>query len=214
MILRLGVIALAFLIAAIAMLPLRMAWAVAPASTDVSVAHIDGTVWDGHIAGVRWRGHALGDFDTSISPADFLPQPGLLLSGGTGPLRSAMLRSGGDALTISRADIRVDLASLAPALSTSAVVSISHGQITLQRNTCLSASGQIDVPPTEQIGLPAFTGTLACDGGTLLAQLSSAAGDVVLELNGASHVSWRSASPALAAMLVGAGIPKSAAAES
>ncbi len=210
MILRIGAITLAFLIAAIAMLPLRMAWATGPQSSDLAIASIDGTVWSGRIAGVSWRGHALGAFDTSLSPADLLPQPALHLTAGTGPLKSALLRASGDALIITRADIRMDVASLAPALAANATVRISNGEITLQRGICTTASGRIDAPAIPEIGLPVFTGALSCDRGVLLARLASTAGDVVLELSGGSQVSWRSASPALAIMLAAAGIAQSA----
>ena len=79
----------AFAVTAIAVLPLRLAWAGAGASADLHVDSISGSIWSGELSGVEWRGVALGDLVITSSALD---RPGdLVLKAGseTGPLASA-----------------------------------------------------------------------------------------------------------------------------
>lgn len=212
MILRIAAVALAFLVAAVALFPLRMAWSAASPGAGLSVASVDGTIWAGRVTGVVWRGQALGDFDTSLSLADLLPQPAVRLVNGTGALETALLRASNGTLTVSDADVRLPLAALAPQLNTEGIVRISDASFAMRGEACTAASGRIDTPAVPALSLPATAGALACDNGALLARLSSDAGDAVLALEdlSAAGISWSSASAPLAVILVGLGIPQSA----
>lgn len=212
MILRISAVALAFLVAAIALFPLRAAWGAAPKGADLSAASVDGTIWAGRISGMIWRGQALGDFETSLSLANLLPQPAIRLANGTGPLKAALLRASNGTLAISEADVRLPLAALGPQLNADGVVRISGASFEIRGETCVSASGRIDTPAVPSLGLPAATGALACEDGVLLARLSSEAGSAVLafETLSAASIAWRSASAPLAAVLAALGIRQAA----
>jgi hypothetical protein len=72
----------------------------------------------------------------------------------------------------------------------------------------------IESPAAQALGLPAVEGALACDRGTILARLTSEAGDVVLEISsGLDSLTYRTAStqllPALAALSIPAAQPGS-----
>jgi len=207
---RIAAVGLAFLVAAIALFPLRMAWGAAAPGAGLSVASVDGTIWAGRITGVVWRGQALGDFDTSLSLADLLPQPAIRLANGTGPLRTALVRASSGSQSISEADIRLPLRTLAPQLNADGRIRISDAALDLRGETCATASGRIDIPAIPSLGLPATTGTLACENGALLARLSSEAGDAVLAVDNLSsgRLCWRSASAPLAVLLAALGMPQ------
>jgi hypothetical protein len=200
----------AFAVAAIAMFPLRMAWAATSPPAGLSVAAVDGTVWSGSLTGVTWNGVSLGDFETSVSPLEIMPQPAVRLDRGTGPLKSAVLRAGGDTLQLSESHIRVDLHRLSPRLPRDLIATITDGAIVLRAGACASASGRIAIPAAPAAPLPALTGTLSCAHGAIVARLTSDAGDVELVASGEdfAHVGWRGASPALAVALLATGLPQ------
>ena len=194
---------LAFLVAAVAMFPLRMAWDAAQGPAELPVGDANGTIWSGQLRNVEWRGVALGDFEASLSPLDLLPSPALRLTNGSGPLKSAMLRSDGDGFAISQAVIRLALADVVTGAPPNLSATITNGEVSLRSGRCTHAAGLIESPPA--LGRPAFAGALTCDRGALLARLKSDAGDVVLEISPA--LAYRTASPALQLVLAALGIP-------
>lgn len=204
--LRGGALVLAFVIALAAMFPLRMAWDAADAPADLTVGDASGTIWSGQLRHVAWRGVALGDFQTSISPLDVLPSPALRLAGGSGPLKSAIMRGDGGGFTISEATVALALSDVVAGAPANLSASITNAAVSLQGGRCTRAAGQIVSPPAPALGLPAFGGVLACDRGAILARLSSEAGDVVLEL---SPLTYRTASTLLLPALAALGIPAS-----
>lgn len=205
--LRGGALVLAFMIALAAMFPLRMAWDAAGAPADLTVSDPSGTIWSGQLGRVTWRGVALGDFQTSISPFELFPSPALHLSGGSGPLKSAILRGDGEGFTISEATVALPLSDVVAGAPTNLSASITNAAVSLQGGRCTRAAGQIASPPAPALGLPAFVGVLACDRGVILARLSSEAGDVVLELGpDLDTLSYRTASPPLLPALAALGI--------
>jgi hypothetical protein len=212
--LRGGALALAVLIALAAMFPLRMAWDHTRRPGDLTTGEASGTIWSGELRDVAWRGFALGDFQTSLSPLDVLPTPTLRLTGGSGPLKSAIVRGDDVGFTISEATINLALGDVVAGAPADLSASIANAAVSLQGGRCTHAAGMIESPAAQALGLPAFEGALACDRGTILARLTSEAGDVVLEISsGLDSLTYRTAStqllPALAALSIPAAQPGS-----
>jgi hypothetical protein len=212
--LRGGALALAVVIALAAMFPLRMAWDHVRAPGDLTIGEASGTIWSGELRDVAWRSFALGNFQTSLSPLDVLPTPALRLTGGSGPLKSAIVRGDGVGFTISEAAINLALGDVVAGAPADLSASIANAAVSLKGGRCTHAAGLIESPPAQALGLPAFEGALACDRGTILARLSSEAGDVVLEISsGPDRLTYRTAStpllPALAALSIPAAQPAS-----
>ena len=206
--LRGGALVLAFVIALVAMFPLRMAWDAARAPADLTLGEASGTIWSGQLRRVAWRGAALGNFDASLSPLDLLPSPALRLANGSGPLKSAMVRSEGGGFTMSDATIRLALGNIVAGAPPDLSASITNVTVSLQGERCTQAGGLIESPSASALGLPAFAGVLACDRGVILARLSSEAGDVVVEISpGRETLTYRSASAGLLPALAALGIP-------
>lgn len=202
------VLAVVFVIAAVAMFPLRVVWDAASAPADLSVSNATGTVWSGRLETVTWRGVALGDFDAALSPLDLLHGPAARLSNGSGPLKSARLHASGGSVSLSEAIISVRLADLVSNAPAELIARISDGAVDLREGVCISAAGRIEAPPAPSLGLPAFRGDLSCEGGAFLARMESETGQAVLELGPAlDRIGYRSASPTLAIALAAIGIP-------
>jgi len=212
--LRGGALLLAFVIALVAMFPLRMAWDTVRAPADLTLGEASGTIWSGQLRRVAWRGVDLGDFAASLSPLDLLPSPALRLANGSGPLKSAMVRGDGGGFTMSDATIRLALGDVVAGAPADLSASITNAAVSLQGERCTQAEGLIESPAALALGIPAFEGALACDGGAILARLNSEAGDVVLEIGpGLDSLAYRTAStpllPALAALGIAAAQPAS-----
>lgn len=206
--LRGGALLLAFVIALVAMFPLRMAWDAARAPADLTLDEASGTIWSGQLRRVAWRGVGLGDFDASISPLDLLPSPALRVANGSGPLKSAMVRGDGGGFTMSDATIRLSLGDVVAGAPADLSASITNAAVSLQGERCTHAAGMIESSPAPGLGLPAFDGVLACDRGVILARLRSETGDLVVEISpGGDTLAYRSASAALVPALAALGIP-------
>lgn len=206
--LRGSALVLAFIIALVAMFPLRVAWDAARAPADLTLGEASGTIWSGQLRRVAWRGVAMGDFDASLSPMDLLPSPALRLANGSGPLKSAIVRGDGSGFTMSDATIRLALGDVVAGAPADLSASITNAAVSLQGERCTGAAGMIVSPPAPGLGLPAFDGLLACDRGVILARLSSEAGDVVVEISPSrATLAYRSASAALVPALAALGIP-------
>jgi hypothetical protein len=199
----------AFAIAAIGMIPLRAALGITSTPKGLAIANATGTIWNGRIIGVSWHGIALGDFDVAISPLDLLSTPALHLDNGSGPLRSAVLRSSDTDLHVSDANITVRIADMIRSAPSDLAARIANGSLTLNNGRCTHATGRLDMPAAMSVGLPALTGSFACDQGVIVAQLSSDAGQITLELGPAlDRVAYRSAPPTLEIALPALGIPR------
>lgn len=198
-----------FAIAAVAMLPLRVAWAMTPASSGLGARTVEGTVWNGRITGLVWSGIELGDFQTSASLFDVLPSPAVRLDRGAGYLKSAAVRPGNGALSISDLELRVPLSMLDARLPATSELHIADGEAELAGSECTRAAGKIRVDPAPQLGLPELAGALSCNAGELLATLATQAGaraTVVVPLDGRTLPSVRDATPDLALALAASGI--------
>lgn len=200
----------AFVVAAAAMLPLRVAWALAPASAALDVSGLHGTIWSGQATGVSWNGIDLGDFDTSMDVLNLLPSPLLRLTEGTGPLKSAGVRASGDAISISSADVRLSLSSLDARLPTVAMLRLLEGRLDLDGGACSQASGRVSVDAAPQVGLPALTGELACKAGEIVVSVSTPAGGralIAIPIESGRPPIALEASPELALALALLGVP-------
>ena len=201
-------LAAGFLVAAVALFPLRVALDVA-APTGLQVREASGTIWRGRLNDVNWRGQRLGDFDASMSLIEMLPSPGLRLANGSGPLKSAVVHGAAGGFTVADATIVLPVSHFADAAPTDLAISITDGATAWRDGACVHARGRIASPPAPGLGLPAFGGDLACEGGRLLARLTSDSGAVVLEINPAlDALAFRSATSALEPVLVMLGIKR------
>lgn len=164
--LRIGAVAGAFVAAAAIMAPLRWAWAMAGARTDLSVDAVDGTIWNGRVEGVAWRRYPLGDFDVALSPFNGA-FPTLLLSNGTGLLKSGRISVSASTVSLDAGEIQTSLTSRGIGEAGGLPLRISDAAITLTDGVCQSASGRIQVAAVPDLGSPAFNGELACLQGRL-----------------------------------------------
>jgi Type II secretion system (T2SS), protein N len=201
----------AFAVTAIAVLPLRLAWAGAGASADLHVDSIRGTIWSGELSGVEWRGVALGDL---VITSSVLDRPGdLVLKAGseTGPLTSATVPLSSRGQVVDDISASVELATIMAGAPAGARLSLDEGSIALQGDRCISASGSIATDPAPAHGLPAFAGQLGCRDGLLSTTLSSADGlhqlTVSMGLGVEARLVVTEASAATQLWLATAGIP-------
>lgn len=170
---RFFVLATAFAATAVALTPLRTAWASAGAPRGISVQHVSGTIWSGELSGVSWQGVDLGDFRSN---ADFLTRIGDMvvhLASDDGPVRSADISTSGALSNVSAEFQLSGFVAVAPA---QAVVRISKGAAEFDQSACRIAAGTVSVDPVAQYGLPALTGELSCLSGEFVASLASADG--------------------------------------
>ncbi len=198
-----------FMIAAVAMLPLRVAWAMTPASSGLGVRSVAGTVWDGRITGLVWAGIELGDFETSASLFDILPSPLVRLDQGAGLLKSASVRQGNGTLTIGELEVRIPLSMLDARLPATSELRITEGEADLAGGKCTRAAGRLRIDPAPQLGLPELTGGLVCDAGKILANVVTLAGSratIVVPLDRQTPPTFRDATPDLALALATFGV--------
>lgn len=208
MALRIIVPLLAFVIAAAAMLPLRVAWAVAPASSSIGVRALEGTVWKGEAIGVSWGGVELGDFGASVSVLEIFPSPRVRLDNGTGPVKALSVRADQGRLSIAELEARFPLSMLDPRLPTTSELRILDGEAELSAGRCTHASGRLGMDPAPQLALPALTGRVSCDAGVVLATIATQTGSsatIVLAADLQSTPAVRTATPDLALALAALG---------
>lgn len=170
--------ATAFLIALIALFPLRLALAMGGlGSFPVTARAAEGTIWSGRLRGVALDGIAVGDFQTGLSVRGLLRGKlafALDSLGGDGAKALVFGTSGGlgvEGLTAALAipgafdPLPIDRIEL-----TNVDVNFSDGQ-------CRSASGQIRVALAPTLGTvplgQQLRGTLRCDGPAVLLPLAS-----------------------------------------
>lgn len=210
-VLRSCVLLAAFAVTAIAVLPLRLAWAGAGAPADLHVDAIRGTIWSGEFSGVTWRGVALGDLVITSSALD---RPGDLVlkaRSEAGPLKSATVPLSSRGQVVDDISASVDLSTIITGAPAGARLTLEQGSIALQGNRCIRASGSIATDAAPAHGLPAFAGQLGCRDGLLSTTLSSADGLHQLTMNMGPGAGARlvvtEASAATQLWLATAGIP-------
>lgn len=201
-------IAAGFLVAAVALFPMRVALDVV-APTDVEVGEASGSIWRGRLNDVTWRGEKLGDFDATVSLLDLPSSPGLRLANGAGSLKSAVIRGAAGGFTVADATIVLPVSHFAAAAPADLAISITDGASAWRDGACVHAAGRVASPPVPGLGLPAFRGDLACEGGRLLARMASDSGAVVLEISPSlDTLAFRSAASTLEPILVMLGIKR------
>jgi hypothetical protein len=174
--LRIFTLVAAFAIAAIAIVPLRLAWAGASAPADLHVSAVRGTIWSGELSGVTWRGVALGNLAITSSALD--PPGDLVLKAGSesGPLLSAAISLSSRGRAVEDIAASVDLATILPGAPAGARLTLEDGSIAFEGDQCVSAAGNITTDAAPAQGVPAFSGQLGCHDGELSATVSSADG--------------------------------------
>ncbi len=175
-ILRISLLLAAFAVTAICLMPLRFAWAAADAPAGLRVDGVRGTIWSGQLSGVTWRGVALGDLAITSSA---LTRPGdivITAQSETGPLRSAAISLSSRGSTLEDISAVVGLSSVVPGAPTEARLTLEDGNITLQDDQCVSASGRIATDAVVAQGVPAFQGELTCFDGQFSATAASVDG--------------------------------------
>jgi hypothetical protein len=186
--LRASFIFLAFVVTALAQLPLRIVWAASGAPADMRFEAIHGTLWTGKLSGVNWRGFNLGDLATTSSLIDRLGDVMLRVRSEAGPLRSAAMQLSSGGAKIEDIGLVVDLADVLPGAPAGARLRLSDGAAVLDGAACRSASGSVLTDAVPGQGIPAFAGALECLSGRFAARLSSADGvhrlAVALDRNG------------------------------
>ena len=198
----------AFAVAAVAMLPLRVAWAVAPASSDLGVRALEGTVWSGQAIGVSWGGVEFGDFHASVNLFDIVPSPLVRLNEGTGPVKAVSVRAGGGGLSIAELEARIPLSMLDSRLPRTSELRILDGRTELSGGGCTHASGHINMDPAPQLALPAVSGQLSCNAGVVLASIATQEGSratIALAADLRAFPVVRDATPDLAQVLAALG---------
>lgn len=186
-----GFFVVAFLLAAIALLPLRLALdAFDIGRTGVAAREAIGSVWGGALRDTQFRDTRLGDLDASLGALPLLAgRARIRLGRNDGALASAAERADRfeGAVTVTRnsyavADLTARLplaAQFAPlpvtALDTSAL------SARFVAGACASASGAVTITTAGNLAgvpLPAtMTGNARCDGAALLLPLAGAAGE-------------------------------------
>lgn len=177
---RRWIIAALLMLAALALLPLRVALMAAGADArGLSARAVSGSVWSGQLAAAQWRGLGLGDVDARLQPLALAT--GTLrfqLSGNT--LRGdVMMRRGGGG--ISAGNGRVDLAG--NAVLPLRAVDLEAVDIGFRDGQCIAAAGRITVQPGGALArFGPMTGEPRCDGPFVLLDLASADGGERLAL--------------------------------
>lgn len=207
--LRIFTLMAAFAITAVAFLPLRLAWAGAPAAMHVDA--VRGTIWSGELSGVTWRGVALGDLAITSSALD---RPGDLLMKArseAGPLTTATVSLSSRGSTVEDIAASVELATILPGAPAGARVRLDDGSIALEGDRCVSASGKVATDAAPAHGVPAFDGRLDCRDGQISVTVSSSDGVHQLTMRMAPGANTRpvvtEASAATQLWLAALGIP-------
>jgi len=163
---------LAFALTALVLLPLRFAWAAATPSTGIEVSAITGTVWSGKLHDVSWRGIALGDMEISSS---ILERPGdlILHLRSKGQLTSARLATSFNGFALEDVSGNIRLSSIFSQAPPEAMLRITKGGLTLDGESCRTATGRVTTDAIKSFGVPSLEGTVACEKGQLTLSLVS-----------------------------------------
>ena len=172
--LRASALVIAFVVAALCMFPLRLAWAAAETPDDLHVESVRGTIWSGELSGVTWRGAVLGDLAITSS---ILDRPGdlvLTARSDTGPLAAASIPLSSRGSVVDDVTATSDLAALLPGALAGVHLAIREAGITVDGGRCVEAHGAVAIDAIPAQGVPAFDGRLACRNGRIETALASA----------------------------------------
>ncbi len=167
----------AFLIGALALLPLRIVLALGNAG--LAARSVSGSLWSGQLADAVWRGMPIGDLDVGLSPLSLLGgAPALHLSGTA--LTGVASRAG-----VSGLSGNVDASGQTPLPL--GRIGLQDVEIVFDNKTCTQARGLVTVAATGSLA-PALGGSLQglarCEGGALLLPLASATAQLLLRIGG------------------------------
>ncbi|MDP3492655.1 MAG: type II secretion system protein N [Hyphomonadaceae bacterium] len=213
-VIRIAAFTAAFAAIAIALLPMRAAWAAAGVPSDFTASAITGSVWSARLSDVSWRGAELGDFNAAASLIDRMGSLVVHLNSEDGPLRAASITTSSGKMIAEDIAITTTVSRFLPSLP-AAALTLTGGRLELDGGACLSAGGQIATSPMDDQKLPAFDGRLECRNGQLHAIFASA-GDaysfsLAIDLAAkTSSIKVISANPAASLWLAAMGVPVAA----
>jgi hypothetical protein len=207
--LRIAVVALVFVIAAAAFLPLRFVLQFAPIRDPrLDPGFASGTVWSGRLDDVKWQGADLGDFDVAMSPLDLLTGKVRLSFSSEGSVREGGWISTPTGGRFENLKGLIQLDALAPSAPAGSFVSFLDGAADLGPSGCRSAAGRVLVDGLADAGFSAMEGRIGCESGLVVLALQPSTGaplDLLLDpRNG--EVKGRSADAANLAALAALGI--------
>jgi general secretion pathway protein N len=158
------VVAATFVIAALALLPLRIALSNAP-SQGLTASSASGTIWQGQLTDAAWRGIRLGTLDIALQPLALLTANAKFAVGGPDLTATLVLGEGIEALSGRRPLTGLPITSLT---AQDVTLRFKDGQ-------CEAASGTITVtlPVTLAASPTPITATPRCTGATASLTLAS-----------------------------------------
>lgn len=207
--LRISVALIAFVVVAIALIPLRFALQF----VDLSASRLDpgfasGSVWAGRLDGVSWQGADLGDFTAAVSPAGLLGGVMRIRLTSPGMVREGVWVSSAKGGRLERLKGLIPLDRFISSAPPGAFVSFLDGSLDPAGPACIEAGGRVLVDGLSDVGLSAMEGVVRCEGGRMVVALSSQSGaglDLVFDM-GTGAVTARSADPAAVAALQALGV--------
>lgn len=168
---RTGLFAAALLVAALALMPLRLGLAVAGLDrTGLSASRVEGSLWNGRLIGAGWRGVAIGDVSARLAPLPLLAGQ-LRLAVANVDIAGELL--GGGLTGVAGLTGRLRLATAGP-LGLAAIDFDDFG-LTFDSRGCRAATGRLTVAPAA-LGTR-FAGSPRCTGPAALLPLTSGNGD-------------------------------------
>jgi hypothetical protein len=181
---RIAFVAAAFLIAAVALAPLRFIIEAADMRVrDVEIGAVSGTIWSGELQDVRWRGAPLGDLQVGASLAGLMQgRLQMDLESTDGAVREGSWIVGADGGRFERLKGTFMLNRLVPGAPAGAFVSFLGGGGRLEGGRCADAHGRILVDGLEAAGLQALEGSVRCEAGRIALALIPATGGGGLDL--------------------------------
>ena len=171
-----------FLIAGIALLPMRMVLAAARLDqAGLAAAEVTGTIWHGALRGAQFRGTDLGDVRLGLSPLSLLQlAPQIRFAApGDGGVQSASA-SGAMRLLISpgvdKLNAALPLGIWQSSIPLQGQLRFADVSFRFERGRCIGAAGRVstDALSAGSLGLqgPVLEGPVTCDGSFVLASLA------------------------------------------
>lgn len=207
--LRIAVVALAFAIAAVAMVPLGSVLAIAPLRDPrIDPGFSSGTVWSGRLEGVKWENTPLGDFKVATSPMALLTGMLRVRFSSSGPVRKGEWLAGPSGERFEKLTGLIELSQLSSGAPPGAFISFLDTSAEFTPSGCRKINGRVLVDGLADAGFQAMEGTLACEAGRVVIVLASADTpplDLIVDTK-AGTLTARSQDPATLAALTAIGI--------
>ena len=184
MIRRLLGLVLAFLVGAVALLPLRAVLGLG--DTGLTARDVSGSLWSGHLADAVWRGVPIGDLDIRLAP--------LPLLGGQPTLRFAGASLSGTATAIGVTDLTGSIDASGHTPLPLGRIGLQNVSIAFEKRRCTAARGTVTVAVTGSLATAlggSLQGLVRCDAGALLLPLASATAQLQMRITGDGG--WRAA---------------------